>query len=159
MVQKEKISSERQLCGRKCLVDVRGERRMVRLVLDDRKTTATQITTDGEMDYSSRRPHRVPLLSAENRKRRLQFAQAHQNWTTEDWKTVAWSDESRFLLLHLDGRWWCNGVRDIFLAHFGPLNTNWALFKRYSLPEYCSWPCPSLYDYSAPIFWWLIPAG
>ena len=43
--EKEKISSERQLCGRKCLVDVRGQRRMGRLVLDDRKATVTQITT------------------------------------------------------------------------------------------------------------------
>ncbi len=41
----EKISSERQLCGRKCLVDVSGQRRMVRKVRDDRKTTVTQITT------------------------------------------------------------------------------------------------------------------
>ncbi len=41
----------------------------------------------------------------------------------------------------------CNGVGDIFLAHFG---TNWASFKRQSLPEYCFWPCPSLYDYSVP---------
>ncbi len=56
------------------------------------------------MCHSSRRPHRVPLLSAKNRKRRLQFTQAHQNWTIEDWKNVAWSDESRFLLRHLDGR-------------------------------------------------------
>ncbi len=46
----------------------------------------------------------MPLLSAKNRKRRLQFAQAHQNWTIEDWKNVAWSDESRFLLRHSDGR-------------------------------------------------------
>ncbi len=38
-----------------------------------------------QMGYSSRRPHRVPLLSAKNRKRRLQFEQAHQNWTIEDW--------------------------------------------------------------------------
>ncbi len=120
--QKEKISSERQLCGRKCLVDVRGQRRMARLVKDDRKTTVTQITTRynqsmqnsnserttlrilKQMGYSSRRPHRVPLLSAKNKKRRLQFAQAHQNWTIEDCKNVAWSDESRFLLRHSDGR-------------------------------------------------------
>ncbi len=98
----EKISSERQLCGWKCLVDVRGQRRMVRLVRDDRKATVTQIIprynqamqntisehttrrTLKQMSSSSRRPHRVPLLSAKNRKLRLQFTQAHQNWTIED---------------------------------------------------------------------------
>ncbi len=98
------------------------QRRMGRLVRDDRKATVTQITTRynqsmqntiskrttrrtlKQMGYSSRRPHRVPLLSAKNRKRRLQFAQAHQNWTIEDWKNVAWSDESRFLLRYSDGR-------------------------------------------------------
>ncbi len=56
-----------------------------------------------QMGYSSRRPHRVPLLSAKNRKQRLQFTRAHQNWTIEDWKNVAWSDESRILLRHSDG--------------------------------------------------------
>ncbi len=107
----------------------------------------------------------------------LQFTQAHQNRTIEDWKNVAWSDESRFLLRHSDGRvriWrkghesmnpsclvsmvqaggGVMGVGDIFLAHLVPLTSNWALFKRH-----CCWPCPSLYDYSVPIFWWLLPAG
>ncbi len=120
--EKVKITSEGQLCGRKCLVDVRGQRRMGRLVGDDRKATVTQITTHYNqgmqntisehtthrtlklMGFSSRRPHRVPLLSAKNRKRRLQFTQAQQNWTIEDWKNVAWSDESQFLLRHSDGR-------------------------------------------------------
>ncbi len=82
------------------------QRRMSRLVRDDRKTTVTQITTHynqgmqnaisecttlrtlKQMGYSSRRPHRVPLLSAKNGKRRLQFTQAHQNWTIEDWKAL-----------------------------------------------------------------------
>ncbi len=125
--EKEKISSERQLCGQKCLVDVRGQRRMGRLVRDDRKATVTQITTRynqgmqntisertthrtlKQMGSSSRRPHRVPLLSAKNRKRRLQFTQAHQNWTIEDWKNVALSVVSWFLLQHSDGRVriWC----------------------------------------------------
>ncbi len=41
---------------------------------------------------------------AKNGKRRLQFTQAHQHWTIEDWKNVAWSDESRFLWRHSDGR-------------------------------------------------------
>ncbi len=120
--EKEKISSDGQLCGWKCLVDVRGQRRMDRLVRDDRKATVTQITTRynqgmqntisehtthwtlKQMDYSSRRPHRVMLLSVKNRKRRIQFTQTHQNKTIEDWKNVAWSDESRFLLWHSDGR-------------------------------------------------------
>ncbi len=96
------------------------QRRMGRLVRDDRKATVTQITTRynqgmqntisecttrwTQMGYSSRRPHRVPLLSAKNRTRRLQFTQAHQNWTIEDWKNIAWSDESWFLLRNSDGR-------------------------------------------------------
>ncbi len=101
---------------------VRGQRRMGRLVRDDRKATVTQITTLynqamqntisecttrrtlKQMSNSSRRPHRVLLLSAKNRKRRLQFAQAHQNWTIEDWKNVAWSDESQLQLRHSEGR-------------------------------------------------------
>ena len=109
--EKEKISSERQLCVRKCLVDLRCQRKMVRLAPDDRKATVTQITTrynqgmqntiserttrgtlKKKMGCSSRRPHRGPLLSAYSRKLRPQFTQAHQNWTIEDWKNVAWSD-------------------------------------------------------------------
>ncbi|KAF7645475.1 hypothetical protein LDENG_00204030 [Lucifuga dentata] len=87
-------------------------------------------------------------LSAKNRKLRLQFTRAHQNWTIEDWKNIGWSDESQFLLRHSDARvriwckqhesmdpsclvsagsgcwWWCNGVGGIFLAHFQLLSTN-----------------------------------
>ncbi len=95
---------------------------MDRLVRDNRKSTLTQITTRysqgiqntiserttrrtlKQMGYSSRRPHRVPLLSDKNSTRRIQFTQAHHNWTIEDWKNVAWSDESRFLLRRSDGR-------------------------------------------------------
>ncbi len=51
--EKEKISSERQLCGWKCLVDVRGQRRMDRLVRDDRKATVTQITTRYNQDLQN----------------------------------------------------------------------------------------------------------
>ncbi len=119
--EKEKISSERQLCGRKCLVDVRGQRRMSRLVRDDRKTTVTQITTRynqgmqktiserttlrtlNQMGYNSRRPHRVPLLSAKNSTRRP-VQTGSPKLDNRRLKNVAWSDESRFLLRHSDGR-------------------------------------------------------
>jgi len=56
------------------------------------------------MGYNRGRPHRVPLISTTNRKKMLQFARAHQNRTVEDWKNVAWPDESQFLLRHSDGR-------------------------------------------------------
>ncbi len=132
---------------------------MGRLVRDDRKATVTQITTRynqgiqntisehttrrtlKQMGSSSRRPHRVPLLSDKNSTRRIQFTQTHQNWTIEDCKIVAWSDESRFLLRHSDGRvriwrkehesmdpsclngsgWWCNSVGDNSWHTLGPL--------------------------------------
>ncbi len=151
---------------------------MGRLVRDYITATVTQITTRynqgmqntisehttrrtlKQMGYSSRRPHRVPLLSAKNRKRRLQFTQAHQNWTIEDWKNVAWSDESRFLLRHSDDRvriWrkehesmdpsclvskvQAGGggvmVGGIFYLHtLGPF-VQLSIFKNHNLPEYC----------------------
>jgi len=38
-----KTSSMRQYCGRKCLVDARGQRRMGRLIQADRRATLTEI--------------------------------------------------------------------------------------------------------------------
>ncbi len=94
------------------------------MIRDDRKATVTQITTRynqdmqntisehtthrtlKQMDYSSRRPHRVPLLTAKNRKQRIQFTQDHQNLTIEDCKNIVWSDESRFPLLDFLGTLW-----------------------------------------------------
>ena len=43
------------------------------------------------------------ILSAKNNKR-LRWARHHQHWTNEEWKNIAWSDASRFLLRHADGR-------------------------------------------------------
>uniref|UniRef100_A0A9J8DBA5 Transposase Tc1-like domain-containing protein n=1 Tax=Cyprinus carpio carpio TaxID=630221 RepID=A0A9J8DBA5_CYPCA len=99
--EKGKTSSMRQSCGRKCLVDARADRRATLTEITTRYNRgmqqsiceATTRTTLRRMGYNSRRTHR-----------RLQFAQAHQNWTVEDWKNFAWSDESRFLLRHSDGR-------------------------------------------------------
>ncbi|XP_076352707.1 gonadotropin-releasing hormone II receptor-like [Tachypleus tridentatus] len=56
------------------------------------------------MGYSSIRPGRVSLISAKNRKMRLQWTRGHQNWTIEDLRNDAWFNESRFLLRHADGR-------------------------------------------------------
>jgi len=103
--EKGKTSSMPQSCGQKCLVDARDQRRMGRLIQADRKATLTEITPrynrgmqqsicEGttctilrRMGYNSRRPHWVPLISTTDRKKRLQFARAHQNWTV-------WSNET-----------------------------------------------------------------
>ncbi len=158
--EKDKIFSEGQLCGRKCLVDVRGQRRMGRLVRDDRKATVTQITarynqgmqntisehttrqTLKKMGYSSRRPHtgcRSGHLRTGNGGYNSHRLTKLDNRTLEKCCLV----------------WW---VFQVVGSEFGVKNTK-ALFKCHSLPEYCCWPCPSLYDYSVPIFWWLLPAG
>ncbi len=73
-----------------------------------------------------------------------------QNWTIEDCKNVDWSDESRFMLQHSDGRVRIWRKEHVFLAHFGSLSTNWASFKRHT---WVLLLCLSLYDYIVPIFW------
>src|SRR6266545_1801506 len=44
-----------------------------------------------------------PLVTEPNRKKRLLWAQEHENWEKE-WKNVIWSDESKFELFKGDGR-------------------------------------------------------
>ena len=39
---------------------------------------------------------RKPLLRAVNKKKRLQWAKIHKDWTTKEWEKVLWSDESKF---------------------------------------------------------------
>ncbi|GFX99732.1 HTH_Tnp_Tc3_2 domain-containing protein [Trichonephila clavipes] len=37
-----------------------------------------------------------PNITPQNAKHRLQWCRAHRHWTVDMWKTVLWSDESRF---------------------------------------------------------------
>jgi len=46
-----------------------------------------------------------PLISAKNRKARIEWAKAHLNWTPQQWSDVVWSDESKFMLFGSDGIW------------------------------------------------------
>ncbi|MCJ8733570.1 hypothetical protein PDJAM_G00225080 [Pangasius djambal] len=56
------------------------------------------------MELHNRRLVRVPMLTPVHQRKRLQWACEHQNWTMKQWKKVAWSDEPRFPLHHVDGR-------------------------------------------------------
>ncbi|GBM26206.1 Transposable element Tc1 transposase [Araneus ventricosus] len=57
-----------------------------------------------DMGLCSRHPTRVPLLTKRHRPLRLQWTREHRDRTMDEWKRVAWSDESRFLIHHVDGR-------------------------------------------------------
>jgi transposase len=48
-----------------------------------------------------------PLLRPKHLKDRLAFANKHKHWTTEDWKRVIWSDETKINRFGSDGRKWC----------------------------------------------------
>lgn len=39
-----------------------------------------------------------PLLRSANKKKRLEFAKSHVDWTIDQWKSVLWTDESKFEL-------------------------------------------------------------
>ena len=41
-------------------------------------------------------PKKVPVLTQAMHRKRLAFAKNHQHWTAEDWRNVAFSDESSF---------------------------------------------------------------
>lgn len=50
------------------------------------------------------RPAKKPFISKENQKARLTFARTHLDWTLQKWKTVLFSNESKFNRHESDGR-------------------------------------------------------
>lgn len=57
-----------------------------------------------EVELFGRTGMKKPLISSKNKKARLQFAIEHQNWTFDDCRKIAFSDESKFNLFESDGR-------------------------------------------------------
>lgn len=56
------------------------------------------------MDLMSRVGVTKSFISKKNQKARLDFTKQHREWTPEDWKRIAFSDESKFNLFGSDGR-------------------------------------------------------
>ncbi|GBM04800.1 hypothetical protein AVEN_20233-1 [Araneus ventricosus] len=56
------------------------------------------------MGFRSRRTTIVPLLTTRHKALCIARTRQHSHWTADDWKHVAWSDESRFQLYWADGR-------------------------------------------------------
>ena len=100
--------------GRPPKTSARQDRRIVRMVLQDREVTALQIKASLDLlDISDetiyRRIERLtdlksyckllkPHINELQRKRRVDWCIDHRDWTTEQWQKVIWSDESPFTL-------------------------------------------------------------
>ncbi|GBM72907.1 hypothetical protein AVEN_68487-1 [Araneus ventricosus] len=98
-------TSNRANCKGQLPLNERGARRLSRIVRSQQITTqgASRTVSKRTVQRSPhllgcgiRRPTRVPLLNARHRAARLAWARELREWTLEDWKRVAWSDESRF---------------------------------------------------------------
>ncbi|GFT13555.1 transposable element Tcb1 transposase [Trichonephila clavipes] len=122
--QNETVQNQgRGKCGAPRAIDDRGERRLRRCVRADRRATVEQLTTKMNqgatksvsqttiqrtllrLGLRSRRLVRASMLTTVHRRRRLEFARQYSSWTSTEWRQVAFSDESRFMLHRTDGRW------------------------------------------------------
>lgn len=107
--------------GRPCKITLRTKNLIRKLSKSDPKKTAVGINRElreyhniqisnsaiklilRESNLHGRRPSKKPLISAKNRKTRLEFAKAHMDWTSAQWDKVLFSDESKFNLFSSDG--------------------------------------------------------
>lgn len=102
--------------GRPRVTTVVQDRQLVRRHLQDRFMPAAQTATELRVSsrtlrrrlatagLAARRPFVGPILTPQHRLRRLTWAQEHVGWTTARWRTVLFTDESRFCLHQADGR-------------------------------------------------------
>jgi transposase len=66
-----------------------------------RKTIARALGTFG---YVARIKIKKPRLTVKQKKERLQWARDHSSWTSDDWRNVIWSDETKFTLVNSEGK-------------------------------------------------------
>lgn len=57
---------------------------------------ATVIEYLRAMGFSSYYAKKKPALTPHHKQKRLEWAQNHVNWSTDQWASVIWSDESRY---------------------------------------------------------------
>ena len=111
--------------GRPRQVSARDERRIVRSITSGVTPTVTQYVrhfkSQGTYQLSvsiikrilrknglhGRVRRKKPLLKRKHRQRRYTFTLRYRMWKTAQWKSVIWSDESKFNVFRSDGRQYC----------------------------------------------------
>ena len=146
--------------GRPGKVDDRTRRRFARMMQAGEVTTAPQLTqalsTLGIAQVSTATTHcelhraglkamrlcEKPLLTSVHKKRRLEFAREHRNWTVDDWKQVIFSHETVITArpLHLHGRKWTKPTDRLHprlivpaVQGGGPAVMTWGCISKYGL--------------------------
>ncbi|GFW66734.1 transposable element tcb1 transposase [Trichonephila clavipes] len=112
--------------GRPKILGERSHKTLRRVVKQNRKSSLVEISQEFQISsgisVSSRTVRRErefknlgfhgraaahkPNIPPQNAKHGLQWCRAHRHWTVDLWKTVPWSDESRFTVWQSDGRVW-----------------------------------------------------
>lgn len=103
-------------CGRKRMTSTRDDRKIKKIIEQNRKMPARKLTTllqehgvkvslntfrrrSYEQGFKCRRPLKKPKLSPAMIKKRLAWAKLYANYTQDDWNRVVFSDESTFEIL------------------------------------------------------------
>ena len=105
----------RQNCGQKRSTSERDDRQLARLAKKNRFCSSKQLAgmwKETGVEASDRTAHRrlheqgfrcripatKPLLSAKQRQKRLKWCREKKDWTAEQWSSVMFSDESKFVI-------------------------------------------------------------
>lgn len=103
--------------GRPRKTSKRDDQAILRLIKKDPFISARSIANQLQVNISIRsiqrravegglkayRSAKKPFISHKNRLARIEFAKEHVNWSTTQWKTVLFSDESKFNMKSSDG--------------------------------------------------------
>ena len=98
--------------GRKRKTTRMDDRRIIRFIKRDPAASSNKIQKELNLVVSAvtvrrrmiennlyaRSPRKVPLLTKRHANLRLQFAKKHTGWTSEKWRNILWSDESKIVL-------------------------------------------------------------
>lgn len=95
---------------------------------------------------NSVKPTRKPGLNQQQRKARLEFCLAHQDWTLEDWKRVIWSDETSVILSRRGSQRVWRTPEDVF--DYTSIRPRWKGFS-----EFMFWGCFT-WDSQGPCHIW-----